>query len=296
MAEVGKILADGKKALFEARAKRIRPHRDDKVLLGWNGLMISALSLAGAALDEPAYVTAAGKAAALLLSKLQKDGRLLRRYRDGEAAFLAGLDDYAFLVEGLVDLYEAGFDIDHIESATRLGAAMIDLFGDPAGGFFSTGRDQEQLIARMKELYDGALPSGTAVACHALLRLAELAGRDDFRKAAERALKSAAASLTKSPYAYPHLAAAYDRLLGPSREIVIAGDSKELLRAVRTRYLPNTVIAGCPAGGPDARAAKAVPVLEGRKAVGGKAAAYVCVDMACKLPVTEVVELEKALK
>ncbi len=294
--DVRRTIADGKKALFAARARRVRPHRDDKVLLSWNGLMVSAMAQAGAALDEPAYIAAAQRAADLLLAKLKKDGRLLRRLRDGDAAFLAGLDDYACFIEGLIDLYQATFKVEYIEQATTLALDMIDLFGDPAGSFFSTGKDQEQLIARMKETYDGAVPSGIAVATHDLLRLSALTGRSDLRAFAELTLKSLGASIAQSPYAIPHLVSAYDLLTGPIREIVIAGDSKELLRAVRTRYLPNAVLAACPAGGADGRTIKALPVLEARKAVDGRAAAFVCQNKTCSLPVTDVAGLEKLLK
>ena len=294
--KVAQVIASAKYAMFTARAKRVRPHRDDKVLLSWNGLMISAMAYAGAAFDQPEYVFCAEKAAKVLLAKLQKNGRLLRRWRDGDAAFLAGLDDYACFIEGLIDLYQATFKVEYIEHATKFALDMIDLFGDPAGSFYSTGKDQEQLIARMKETYDGATPSGIAVATHDLLRLAELTGRNDLRSFAELTLKSLGASISQSPYAIPHLVSAYDLLMGPVREIVIAGDSKELLRAVRTRYLPNAVIAGCPGSGADARLVKALPILEERKAVDGKAAAFVCQNKTCSLPVTEAAALEKLLK
>jgi len=294
----GADFSDAKRRLLEARSKRVRPGRDEKILTEWNALMISALSVAGAAFDDASYVAAAEKAAGFVLAKLRRaDGRLLRRYKDGEAAILAVLDDYAFLADALVDLYQATFKVEHLETATALAADMIRLFGDDkGGGFWFTAGDGEALVTRMKEIYDGALPSGTSVALHALVKLADLASREDFRKAADAAFAANATTVARLPSAYPHSLSAFDMTRGGFREIVIAGDAPELLRVVRRSYLPNSVVVRVPADGADDRLRKAAPLVEGRKAVGGRAAAYVCENQACKLPVTTAEELEKALK
>ena len=295
-ADTAKVLAEGKRKLFEARSRRPRPHRDDKILTEWNAMMIGALGAAGAVFEEPRYVAAAEKAALFVREKLlRKDGRLLRRHRDGESAIPAFLDDYAFLADGLADLYQASFRAEHLAEAVRLAGDMIDLFADPAGGFFLTAKDHEALIARTREVYDGALPSGTSVAVQALFKLAELTSNERFRKTAKAALDRHAAELTNFPQAYPHLASAADMSLSPWREIVVAGDSPEMLREIRRRYLPNTVVASVPAAGPAADLLKVMPMSEGKKAVGGQPAAYVCENYTCQAPVTSAADLARLL-
>ena len=286
-----KILANGKRQLFEARSKRPRPHRDDKILTEWNSLMIGALALAGAVFEEPKYVAAAEKAARFILDKLRRpDRRLLRRYRDGEAAIPAFLDDYAFFADGLFELYQATFRREYLEESLNAAEAMIELFGDPEGGFYLTAKDHEELIVRTREVYDGAMPSGTATALHALLKLAEITSSDRLRKVAKDGLARHWRELSGFPQGYPHLASAADMAVSPWREIVIAGDSPEFLREVRRRYLPNTVLALA-----DAELVKRVPMLEGKRAVGGKAAAYVCENYSCQAPVTSVDALIRIL-
>ncbi len=290
------IKPEWKRKLLEARSKRIRPHRDDKVLTEWNALMIGALAVAGSAFDEPSYVAAAEKAADFVLTKLRRqDGRLLRRYRDGEAAIPAYLDDYAFLAEAMVDLYQATFNVRYAEEAVKLTEDMIRLFSAKQGGFWFTATDNEQLVARMRELYDGALPSGNSVALHALVRVGELAGRDEFRKLAEASFKSFGGDASKHPSGFPHFLSAFDAFRGPFTSIVIAGDSKELLKAVRTAYLPNSIVLNVPADGADARTVKVLPNAAGKKALNGVAAAHVCENFSCKLPLTSVEELEKLI-
>ncbi|MBI2930483.1 MAG: thioredoxin domain-containing protein [Planctomycetes bacterium] len=285
-----------KKKLFEARSRRVRPHRDDKILAEWNALAIGALACAGAALDEPSYVAAAERAARFILTTLRRpDGRLLRRYREGEAAIPAYLDDYAALADALVDLYQATFKVEYVEEAVRVAEDMIALFVDPNGGFWLTAKDGESLVARPKEIYDGALPSGNAVALHALARLADLTSREDFRTVAEAAVRAFASIVELYPAGYPHLLSAVDRLDGPSRQIVLAGDAPEMVRVVRGAYLPDAVVVWVPEEGPDDRTRRAIPITKERKAIQGKAAAYLCEGSACGLPLTDVRELEKLL-
>jgi uncharacterized protein YyaL (SSP411 family) len=291
-----RIVEAGKVKLFDARLKRIRPHRDDKILTEWNGMMIGSLAAAGAALEEPRYIAAAEKAAGFLRTRLTRpDGRLLRRFCDGEAAVPAFLDDYAFLCDGLTSLYEATFKTEYLDEATRLAEAMVDLFGDSNGGFFLTAKDGESLIARTREIYDGALPSGNAVAIHALLRLAGFTSKTAFKDKAVSSLESFWTEISVRGIGYPHLISGVEAALGTWTEIVIAGDSHEMLRAIRKRHLPNTVVAQVPAKGVSAAIAKRYPFLEARAAQDGKPAAYVCRNAACKLPITSADELAKEL-
>jgi uncharacterized protein YyaL (SSP411 family) len=284
-------LADGKRRLFEARSKRPRPHRDDKILTEWNALMIGALALAGAVFEEPRYLASAEKATRFVLDKLRRpDRRLLRRYRDGESAIPAFLDDHAFLADGLFELHQATFRPEYLEESLATAEAMIDLFGDPEGGFYLTANDHEGLIVRTREVYDGAMPSGASVAIQAILKLAEMTSSDRLREVAKKALARHATELSGFPQAYPNLASAADMALSPWREIVIAGESPAFLREIRRRYLPNTVLAMA-----DERLVKRVPMLEGKKPVGGKPAAYVCENYSCKAPVTSVDDLTRLL-
>jgi hypothetical protein len=295
-AEVTKVLADGKRKLFEARARRPRPHRDDKILTEWNAMMIGALASAGAALEEPRFVAAAEKAARFVLDHLRrKDGRLLRRHREGESAIPAYLDDYAFLAEALADLYQATFRPGYLDDCLNIAEAMNALFGDPDGGFYFTAKDHETLIVRTQEIQDGAIPSGNAVAAHALFKLAELTSREPLKKAALNTLRRFGSLLKSHAAAVPHLASAADMALSPWREIVIAGDSPEMVREVRRRYLPNTVVVSVPATGPDDALRRLIPMVEGKKAVGGRPAAYVCENYSCKAPVTSAAELARIL-
>ena len=289
--QVAKIIADGKQRLFQARAKRPRPYRDDKILTEWNGLMIGSLAIAGAVFEEPRFVSAAEKAARFVLDKLRRrDGRLLRRFRDGESAISAFLDDHAFLADGLFELYQATFRGEYLEEAVRVAEAMVELFADPEGGFFLAAKDHESLFVRTRDVYDGAMPSGTSAAVHALLKLAELTSNDRLRASAKAALARHASEVSNFPQGYPHLASAADMLNTGWREIVIAGESTAMLREIRRRYLPNTVVAVA-----DPNLVKRVPMLEGKKPVGGKPSAYVCENYACQAPVTTIEELGRIL-
>jgi uncharacterized protein YyaL (SSP411 family) len=279
---------DARRKLFEARSKRPRPHRDDKILTEWNGLMIGALAQAGATFEEPRYIAAAEKAARFILKTLRsKDGRLLRRFRDGEAAIPAFLDDHAFFAEGLFELHQATFRPEYLAESLRVAEAMVDLFGADDGGFYLTAKDHESLIMRTREAYDGALPSGTSVAAHVLFKLAELTSKEPLREKAKAAVSRHAAEVTGLPQGYPHLASAADMALSPWRQIVLSSEDPALLREIRRRYLPNTVMAV----GSDTR----IPGAEGKKAVDGRPAAYVCQDFSCQAPVTTAAELGRLL-
>ncbi len=182
------------------------------------------------------------------------DGRLLRRYRQGDAAYPGYLDDYAFLVWGLIELYEATFEVSYLEDAITLNKAMIDIFLDKQGnGLYFTGKGNEPLIARSKEIYDGALPSGNSVAALNFLRLSRLTGNVDLEQRAAQLTQAFAGHVADQPMAYTQLLIALDFMVGPSQEIVIAGDpaletTQSMLNAIRRRFLPNKVVLLCPEG------------------------------------------------
>ncbi|MEK7408970.1 MAG: thioredoxin domain-containing protein [Acidobacteriota bacterium] len=214
--EVHAALREGRQKLLAERSKRMRPHRDDKILTAWNGLMISAFAKAGQVLEEPRYLEAARRARDFIVQHLSAGERLLRRYRDGEATIPAFLDDYAFFVQGLLDLHEA-HDQD---LAVKLTETQIELFEDKEnGGFFSTAAGDGNLVLRMKDDHDGAEPSGNSVAVLNLLRLAEMTGRQDFRQAAERTLGAFAWRLSNAPESLPAMLAAFGSAGAPSCRI-----------------------------------------------------------------------------
>jgi uncharacterized protein YyaL (SSP411 family) len=280
-----------KKKLFEARSKRIRPHLDDKILTSWNALMISAMAQASQALGEPRYGAAAVRAAQYLLAVHQKEGRLLRTSRQGEAKLDAYLEDYACLAAAMLDLYAATFDAAYFAQAEALVRKAIELFwDDAAGGCFTTARGHESLIARMREDYEGPIPTGNAVLALTLLKLHGYTGVPEYLERADRVVRSFKSDLERYPAGHAYLLCGLDFLKGPSREIVVTGpDPGALLGVIRGRFLPNCVVALA-----DGRSK--IPLLEGRGPVGGKPAAYVCEGMSCKSPVTSPAELEALLK
>jgi len=222
---------------------------DDKTLTDWNGLMISSLAYGSRVLGEPRYRDVAKKAADFILAKMKRpDGRLLHRYRDGEAAIPGFLEDYAFFINGLIDLYEATFDAKYLEEAKFLSKEMIRLFWDSeAGGFFLSGRDGERLISESKELYDGAIPSGNSMAALALLRTGRLAQDLELEKRSRAAMETFSAHLNQFPSGFPQMLIALDFAIGPAREIVVEGDlnskdTQEMIQVINSKFLPNSVI------------------------------------------------------
>jgi uncharacterized protein YyaL (SSP411 family) len=325
-------LAAAREKLLAARAARPRPHRDDKILTDWNGLMIGALAYGARALDEPRYAQAASEAATFLLEHLQaaspaaggtpsvgspaaadtsspagieparsRDGRLLHRWRQGHAGIPAFLDDYAFLAWGLTDLYEATFEARWLAEAVRLTKDMARLFWDDAGGgFFFSGDRNERLIANTKEIYDGAVPSGNSVAALNLLRLAQLTQDAQLRQLAERQLQVFSGQARQAPSAFPQWLIALDAWLGPSQEIVIAGDpaaadTRAMVRAVHERFLPRAVLALHPTGPAAEEIERLAPFVKLQQPLAGKATAYVCEHYLCQLPTTDLSTLTALL-
>ena len=247
--------SEWKKKLFTEREKRPRPHLDDKILVDWNGLMISSLAYGSRVLEDSQSLKAAQKAADFILRSLvRKDGRLLHRYREGEAALLGTLDDHAFLIQGLLDLYEATFEVRYLEEAKRLTFQMIDLFWDEAqGGFFMTGVDAEALLFRPKELYDGAIPSGNSVAVLDCLRMERFTMDKSLEEKVKRFFEGFSSQIVQMPMHYPQTLIALDFAFGPSEEIVLAGDRSDpkiemMARLIYSRFLPNRIVVFHPEG------------------------------------------------
>lgn len=301
--ELAEVLAGCRQTLFEARAKRIAPARDDKVLVSWNGLMIAALSQAGAVLNESRYLEAAVAAADFVLEQMtDESGRLLHSYQDGRARFNAYLDDYACFMDGLVELYQATFQPRFLDAALSLSDTMIQQFhGLGQGGFFYTSHDHEQLIARQKDAQDGATPSGNSMAATALLKLSRLCGRSDLEEIATRTLELFSGMITRHSMSAGQSLIALDFLLGPTREIVVVDGAEPdggdaLLQTLHESFLPSKVVArqGVSAdGGPESAAL--VELLTGKQRTDGAATVYVCERGTCREPVVGVAEFRAIL-
>ncbi|MGZ3664576.1 MAG: thioredoxin domain-containing protein [Ktedonobacterales bacterium] len=288
--EVRAAIARARQRLYEARAQRVWPGRDDKVLAAWNGFMLRAMAEAGRILKRDDYRQAAVANAAFLQSRMVSDGRLHRSWRNGQARLDAYLEDYAAVVNGLVSTYEATGETRFFVWARELADAMLSRFWDEAsGGFFDTASDHEALIGRPRELTDNATPSGTSLAAEGLLRLAALTGEERYREHAARIVVPLAPAMVDQPSAFGHLLGALDDFIGPFYEIALVGapddaSLRELRRAVDTRYVPRAVLAV--SAPDDEQAQREVTLLAGRGLVDGQPAAYVCQSFVCKQPVT----------
>ncbi len=288
--------------IFAARAKRVRPHCDDKVIAGWNGLMISSLAYGGAVLQEKKYTNAAVRCADFVLNTLYANRRMRRYYRNRQVVGKAYLDDYAFVVMGLMDLYQATFETKWLIAAKKLSEEMIELFGDAEqGGFFLAGKDDEKLIARTKPGSDGAIPSGNSAAAFVLLKLGRLTMNEQFVSLGVKTLEAFSRQLEESPTYSSLMVEALSFQLGPIREIVIAGtsdaaDTRRMLDLIGGKFLPNEVVLLHDSGKADTFLYEIVPFVRNQTAVEGKATAYVCEDYACKRPVTDIREFESLLE
>jgi uncharacterized protein YyaL (SSP411 family) len=283
------VLDDASRKLLERRSNtRVRPHLDDKILAAWNGLMVSALAKGGFILEEQRYLDAARRSADFGLRDMYKDGVLLRRWRQGEAAIPGFLDDYAFFAQGLLDLYEASFDSKYLHAANELTAKMCSLFEDKqAGAFYSTAEGDASLVMRIKEDYDGAEPSGNSIAVMNLLRLSYIFNDQAYFASAEKALREFASKMGANPTAMPQMLAALMRYEAPPRQIVFAGpDIKILVDVLRAKFLPyHTMLR-----------AGDVPAAGNMPAVDGTHAAYVCENFTCQMPTTDPAGLAELLK
>jgi uncharacterized protein YyaL (SSP411 family) len=301
--ELENLLAESRRKLFEVREHRVRPGRDDKVLLSWNGLMIDALARAGAALGESRYLDAAVRAAEFALAHMrQSDGRLWHTWRRGRAAIDGLLEDYASLADALVTLYESQFDERWIDEAIGLADALLNRFADEkGGGFYTAAADHGSLLVRKKDMIDSSVPSGSGLAASALLRLAKLCGRRDYLAAAEAALIASVPLMDRAPLAAGQMLLAVDLYLGPTPEVVIVGSSDsaanaEVLSTLQRIHLPGRVAAfRTPAQTRAHRSSALAGIFEGRTPSTDGPTLYVCENFACRVPVHGTTAVVSAL-
>jgi len=297
--ELSARIAGIRAKLFAVREERVRPGRDEKILAAWNGLMLRSFALAARVTGREDYREAAVKNATFILEKLKENGRIHRSYKDGRARFNGYLEDYAMVADGFIALYEATFETSWLVEADALMEAVSELFWDEEKRvFYDTPADHEELVTRPREVYDNAAPSGTSVATEVLLELALFLDRNDYRQRAEDVLEELAGGMEKVPGGFGRLLCALDFSASEPREVAVVGDpqapdTKVLLEAIYSRYLPNKVVAGrCP---DDEEAGGLIPLLAQRPAREGMATAYVCVQYACQPPTTEPEELSRQL-
>jgi len=291
------LLDQARQKLFQVRETRIKPGLDDKVLSSWNGLMLTAFAEAAFTLDRPDYLEIAVSNAEFLSTQMVAQDRLFRTWKDGDAKLNGYLEDYALVVEGWIATYQATGDVRWLDDAAELTEAQIRLFWDTENkDFYFTPSDHERLLLRHKEYMDNASPSGNAVACFNLLRLAKILGKKEYLEKAENMLGRVNRALSRHPLAFGYWLQALDFYLGPVRELALVGPQTELqqlLSVIRKCYLPNKVLASSETI--DDALGRKVPLLAGKVALEGKATAYVCQDYACQRPVTTRAELEDLL-
>ena len=298
--ELESIVGRAKSLLLEVRERRVHPARDEKILSGWNGLMMRSFAEAASILGRRDYEQVAAANASFLLGRLEKDGRLLRTYKDGRANLKGYLEDYAFVADGLLALYEVSFDHRWLEEARRLADNMVDLFWEEGqDAFYDTGKDHEALIVRPRDVFDNATPCGSSVAVDVLLHLSVLTGEADYSRRAAAALRGMRQYLTQAPIGTGHWLCSLDFYLSTPKEIAIVGQrsnqaTQALLEVVYGSYLPNKVVAGSDPGLP-VHSSSVIPLVQGREMNGGRPTAYVCHNYVCQLPVTEPEALAQQL-
>jgi uncharacterized protein YyaL (SSP411 family) len=301
---IARVLAESRARLLAERQKRPQPNLDDKVLVSWNGLMISALARAYQVLNDPSYLRAAENSSDFILTKLydSKRKQLLRRYRAGEVRYEANLEDYAFFTMGLIDLYEAAFDTRWLRKAIELTDRQNTLFYDEKnGGFFDTSGKDDSLLLRTKEDHDGAEPAGNSIATLNLLRLSQITNNQRWRKIADRTLSLFSGRLSEIPQALPQMLAALDFHLDKPKQIIIAGnrqneDTQRMLREVNKKYLPNRILLLADGGIGQQFLGQYLPSIQPMMMLNGKATAFICENYACKLPTTDLTVMMELLE
>ncbi|MGA1864579.1 MAG: thioredoxin domain-containing protein [bacterium] len=300
--ELGGRVEEARKKLFVFRENRVHPYKDDKILTDWNGLMIAALARAGRVFDEPAYREAAICAADFIMANMSTPaGLLLHRYRDGQAEITGYLDDYAFFIWGLLELFESTFEAVYLKHALKLQNDLEKHFWDRSGGgFFFTPDISEDLFVRQKELYDGAVPAGNSVSVLNLLRLAHITANPRFLEQAAAIGRIFSKKAKENPVGYTQFMVAMDFAFGPSFEVFVAGsslsdDTKEMLRSLQTNFIPNAMVIFRPAEQKVSYIDEISPFMRYCKSIGDKATAYVCQNNACNKPTTDVDELLEML-
>jgi uncharacterized protein YyaL (SSP411 family) len=302
--EVNKDTADSinqsKQKLLEVRNRRIRPAIDDKIITGWNGLMISAFALGYQVLRDRRFLEAATSATQFILDILMKDGQLFRRYRAGEASIPGTLEDYACLIAALLDLYEASFDSKWLREAFQLNDSMTAMFWDKAnGGFFFNRFGETELPASIKEAYDGPIPSGNSIAAQNLLRLAALTDNEELRIRAKDIFITFGEQLEQSPLEHTQLLCALDFYLSSPTQVVIASHKIEEAQAftaeIDSYFLPNKVIVFIGSGVTDDKLSGMIPLIKEKVAIQGNPTVYICENYTCKAPITDLEDLRRAL-
>ncbi len=304
VADLESRLSTARRKLFEARQRRPRPHLDDKILVSWNGLMISAFSRACQVLGDMEYLRPAERAAQFVLTKQfnPRTKELLRRYRDGEARYEAHLEDYAFFVQGLLDLYEASLDIKWLEHAIALTEVQNTLFYDKEnGGFFDISGKDRSILVRTKEWYDGAEPSGNSIAILNLLRISEMINKQEWKEMAEQSLSHFGQRMLDAPQAMPQFLVALDFILSKPKQIIIAGKAddrgtRELLEEVHSHFIPNKILLLADGKEGQDILASYVPFIRSVRMLDGKPTAYICENYACKLPTPDRTLVAKLLE
>lgn len=283
--------------LFTERELRIKPHRDEKVLVDWNGLIIVALAKAGAAFNKTELIDNAKNAADFILTSMNKNSKLFHRYAKGEWAIDANIDDYAFLTWGLIELYEACFEVKYLKAALTLNQETLDMFWDnEKGGFFFTSSTSERLLTRSKEIYDGAIPAGNSIALYNLLRLARITGNNELEERAEDINRAFSKTIQDMPYAYSQFLTGVTFQIGSSFEVIITGDTaaedtKKLLKGLNQSFIPNKVVVLKPVESNANEILNLAPYIKENTMINNKATAYVCSNYSCKKPVNNVEEM-----
>ncbi len=296
--EADHILKKGKETLFNAREKRPKPATDEKIITAWNGLMITALACGSSVLGDRSYLDSATRCAEFIWSKQWRSGKLLRIYKDGQGKINGCLDDYAYFLEGLITIYEAGFDTQWLVRARELANAMIEEFWDEKeGGFFLTGRSGEDLIVNLKNPADEALPSANAIAAQALLRLGRLTGDEAYIRKTEETLQAFQALMERSPVGFTGLLSAASALRLPPVEVVFTGSRDhqsfdEMLKILHTDYRPNKVVIWKE----DEKTGGLLPLAKGKTTENGEPAVYLCQNNTCHAPVQTATALNKLLE
>ena len=300
--ELIRTINHARQKLFEIRKTRVHPLKDDKILTAWNGLMIAALAKGYQVLGEQSYIDSATNAADFIVQNLTKhDGTLLRRYRDGDVAYSGYLNDYAFFVWGLIELYEATFNIAYLEEALKINHVMISNFWDNEDkGLFFSGTDNAKLIFSNKEIYDGAIPSGNSVAALNFLRLGRLTGDTNLDEKVDELIRGFSSQIKSHPMAYTHFMSALDFAVGPVVEIIIAGNPSDeilnrMIKKIRTPFLPNKVVLMKPENQKNSRLVNLLPDIEKMKSIESQPTVYLCEGYACKSPITSIEGLQIAI-
>ncbi len=297
--EIEEFVEKARTKLFQEREKRVKPFRDEKILTSWTGLMLSGLAEAIKLLAKPSYLEAAAKSVDFIFTRMVRDGFLLHTYKNGQAKLRGYLDDYSFIIVGLLDLYEATLERSNLDRAKQLAETMIrEFWDDTDGGFFFTGISHEKLISRTKPFSDSSIPSGNSMASQALLRLYHYTGKEDYLKKAEKVLRLHYDTIEKQPFGFAHMLSALDFYLEKPQEIVLVGEkkdqaTKDLLHEIYSLYLPNMTLQVVEPG----KSLKEIsPLLEGKIQIDGKPTVYVCHNFTCSPPVTEREELKGLLE